>query len=461
MVRKSTANLLALWHTPGGYREVSRLAIPVALSMLSQTLMWIVDTVFLGRLGTIEQGASGLAGPFLWTLLSLCMGISTGVNILVAQYYGARAWPRCGMVAWQGLYAGGFAWLLLLVCGFSARWLVRLSQPSAVLIEPAAVYLQIRLLGALPALINYTLQGFFRGLGDTRTPLGITVLVNALNVFLDYVLIFGHAGFPRLGIAGAAIATVLATGVGSLLYMWLFVQRGRREGLLARQWEPFDRQECRYLVRLSLPVGLQGALEMSAWTLFTILVARLGAVEIAAHHIATNVLTLSYMPGYGISIAATTLVGQYLGAGNRLAARHSARSSLALILLFMGTMAAGFLVWRRELVWLFNHDPVVIHLGAQLLIFTALFQLFDGLSLVSAGVLRGAGDTRWPMLIGVVIGWGIFVPLAYVSMFPLQGGVIGGWRAAMIYVIVLGLAMGARLAKGTWQHHSLRRETRQ
>jgi MATE family multidrug resistance protein len=459
-VSASERNLTALWQRPGGYREVIWLAFPVVLSMLSQTLMWIVDTVFLGRVGTTEQGAAGLAGPFLWTLMALCMGIGTGVNILVAQYYGAQTRTRCGRVAWQGLYISLLAWLPLVAFGLAAHHLIRFSHPSPALLEPATLYLRIRLLGALTALINFTLVGFFRGLGDTQTPLRITVLVNSLNGLLDYLLIFGHLGLPRLGIAGAAVATVIATSVGSCFYVWLFLQRGKVHGLLTRAFVSFDRYECRRLVRMSVPVGLQGALEMSAWMFFTIFVARLGAVETAAHHIATNILTLSYMPGNGVSVAATTLVGQYLGADNPLAARRSAHSCLGVIILLMGTLGAGFFLWRHELVWLFNHDARVIHLGAKLLIFTALFQVFDGLSLVSAGVLRGAGDTRWPMLAGVVVGWGFFVPLAYVSIFPWQGGVIGGWLAAMVYAMVLGLTMGFRLAQGKWQHRSLKIEDR-
>jgi putative MATE family efflux protein len=270
-------------------------------------------------------------------------------------------------------------------------------------------------------------------------------------VLLDYLLIFGYGGFPRLEIAGAAVAAVVAASVGSCLYVWLFLRRALQQGFLGQALVPFDRQECRGLLRLSGPVGCQGALETGTWLLFATLVGRLGSAEMAAHHIATNVLTLSYMASYGVAVAATTLVGQYLGAGDHAAARRSVRSCLVLVSVLTGVMGVSFLLWRCELVWVFNHDPAVVRLSVQLLVCIALFQGFDGLALVAAGVLRGAGDTRWPMLASLVFGWGVFIPLAYLSIFPLRGGVVGGWRAAMLHILLLSVTMTARLARGQWQ----------
>jgi multidrug resistance protein, MATE family len=439
----------------GGCREVFSLAYPVTLSMLFQTTLWLTDTAFLGRVGTVEQGAAGFAGTCVWLMLSFCLGISIGVNIIVSQAFGSQHLTRCGLIAWQGLYVSVLLWLPILVGGLYARQVVQFFGPSPDLIHPAATYMQIRLLGALPTLANFTLLGFFRGLGDTRTPLWVTVLISGLNVILDYLLIFGRAGFPRLEIAGAAMATVISTAVGSLLYIWLFLSRSRRQGLLARRWQPFDWEESWSLVRVSLPVGLQSVLEGSAWTLFTALVAHLGAVEAAAHQIALNLLSLAYMLGYGVTIAATTLVGQYLGAGNLPAARRSARSCLAMGVLMLGPLGTGFFLGRHMLVWIFNHDPDVISLGAYLVLFVSPFQLFQGLSLVAIGILRGAGDTRWPMLASLIIGWGLFLPGATLAMFAFQGGVSGGWLAATFYGLILSLAMLTRVRQRGWQHHTL------
>jgi Na+-driven multidrug efflux pump len=189
--------------------------------------------------------------------------------------------------------------------------------------------------------------------------------------------------------------------------------------------------------------------------IFTTMIARLGAAEAAAHAIATQVMAFSYMSGYGFSVAATTLVGQYLGAGNLPAARRSVVSCLVLVLVFMGALGGAFFVWRDALVDVFTDDTTVVTLGARLLIFVALFQLFDACGLIATGVLRGAGDTRWPMLAGLVISWGIFLPVAALALFAWQAGITGAWAAALLYVVLLGMGLMLRLLHGGWQRRSL------
>jgi putative MATE family efflux protein len=437
----------------GGYREVVSLAFPLVLSMLSQTVMTAVEAAFLGRYGTVEQGAAGLAGALLWPLRLLCNWSGIGVQICVAQSIGAQRRADCGALTWQGIYVSVLAWLFLIAAGLGAPHIVQLSAPSPELVVPTVLYLRIELLGSLPGLLNLALVGFFRGLGDTKTPLMVTLVVELLSTLLDVLLIFGTAGFPRLGIAGAALSTVSSTAVGTVIYFCLFLRRGQREGLLTQSRLPFDRHACWRLVRLSWPIGAHGTLEVGAWTLFTALAAHLGTIEAAAHTIAIRVISLAYMAGYGISVAATTLVGQDLGAQEPAAARRSMRSCLVLALLLMGSMGVGFFVWRQPLVGLFTRDHAVAQLAVQLLIFVALFQIFDSLSLIAMGVLRGAGQTRWPMLVGLLINWGLFVPSAALAMFTWQGGLLGGWAVALGSAILLGLVLLWRALRGGWSSH--------
>ncbi len=435
---------------PGGYREVVRLALPVVVSMLAQTLASAVESALLGRFGTVEQGAAGLGGALLWAILLACNCSGMGVQICVAQAMGAQRRPDCGAITWQGVYITGLAWLPMLVIGVYALPLVRLMAPSPELLEPTALYLRIELLGGLPALLNLTLVGFFRGLGDTRTPLVVVLVVEILNILLDLLLIFGMAGCPRLGIAGAALATVSAGTIGTATYLGLFLHRGRREGFLVQPRLPFDRHSCWRLLRVSWPIGAQGALEMGAWTLFTALIARLGAAEAAAHTIAIRVTSLSYMAGYGLCVAVTTLVGQYLGAQNRAAARRSMMSCLVLVIGLMGSLGIGFFIGRYPLVHLFTHDEAVVALGVRVLLCVALLQVFDGINLIAMGVLRGAGQTRWPMLVGLLLNWGVFVPSAALAIFAWPGGLMGGWIAALGTVVLLGLVMLYRVLRGAW-----------
>ena len=327
---------------------------------------------------------------------------------------------------------------------------MRLIAPSPELIAPTALYLRIELLGGLPALLNMTMIGFFRGIGDTRTPLVVVLVVELLSVCLDVLLIFGVAGCPRLGLAGAALATVIGRTVGTMIYLGLFLHRGRRAGFLVQPRLPFDRHACWHLIRVSWPIGAQGALEMGAWTLFTAFIARLGTADAAAHAIAMRVTSLSYMAGYGLCVAVMTLVGQYLGAHNRAAARRSMVSCLVLVIGLMGSLGLGFFVERYPLVRLFTHDEAVIALGVRVLLWVALLQVFDGINLIAIGVLRGAGNTRWPMLVGLLLNWGIFVPSAGLAIFVWPGGIVAGWAAAVGTVVVLALMMLLRVLRGAW-----------
>jgi putative MATE family efflux protein len=418
--------------------------------MLMQTLTSALESAFLGRFGTVEQGAAGLGAALLWPILIACNCSGIGVQICVAQSMGAQRRPDCGVFTWQGVYLTGLAWLPMFVLGLYALPLVRLLAPSPELLEPTALYLRIELLGGLPALLNMTMIGFFRGIGDTRTPLVVVLVVECLSVLLNILLIFGVAGCPRLGIAGAALSTVISRTVGTMIYLGLFLHRGQREGFLAQLRLPFDRHACWHLIRVSWPIGAEGALEMGAWTLFTAFIARLGTVDAAAHAIAMRVTSLAYMPGYGLCVAATTLVGQYLGARNHAATRRSMKSCLVLVIGLMGTLGLGFFLGRYPLVRLFTRDEAVIALGMHVLLWVAMLQVFDGINLIAIGVLRGVGDTRWPMLVGLLMNWGIFVPGAALIIFIWPGGVVAAWAAAVGTVVVLALMMLLRVLRGAW-----------
>jgi MATE family multidrug resistance protein len=273
---------------------------------------------------------------------------------------------------------------------------------------------------------------------------------NLANIVLDYLLIFGHFGFPRLGVAGAAWATVASSVLHGLIMLAIFLRRGRRAGHLPEVVvKPVLRDMIR-LLRVGTPVGMQWVLDMGSWTAFTTIVAGLGEVQAAANQVAISILHISFMPGYGISIAATTLVGQYLGAGNPRAAVRSAHHALRLAVVFMGAMGAGFLLGRGALIRSFNPDPAVIAVGAQLLVIAAVFQVFDAVNLVLSGVLRGAGDTRFPMLVTIVMAWLVFLPSAWFMTIRLGWGVLGGWVAVIFWSVGLALLLGWRFRRRRW-----------
>ncbi|MCK4547799.1 MAG: MATE family efflux transporter [Candidatus Eisenbacteria sp.] len=446
----------ALRGEKGSYTQVLDLAYPVVLSMLSWTVLWTVDTMFVGRLGTAEQGAVGFAGALTWTMMTLVTGTMIGVQIYVAQHVGRKEYARCGEICWQGIYLALVAALPIMAIGVWGGGLVRVFGVAPELEPHACVYFRIRLAGAWFVFLTFVCENFFRGVGDTKTPMKIAIFASALNIVLDYGLIFGKLGLPRMEVAGAALATVITTVIqAGICLLVLFRKRTFRDRFRTLPVRRLDPGQLRNIIKIGGPVGIQWFLDMGSWAIFTALVARLGAVQAAANQIAITLLHVSFMPGHAISMAVTTLVGQYLGAGDRPAARRSAANSLRVAVLFMGMMGLVFYVLRRPLVRAFNPDPAVIDIGANLLIFAAVFQIFDAAALVAGGILRGAGDTRVPAAIQIVLAYLLFLPVAYVAMARNGFGALGGWFGATVYIVVLGIVLYARYRRGAWSHRVL------
>lgn len=438
--------------TPGGIAEVAVLAWPAVLQTLSDTAMQITDSVIVGRLGVTELGAVGFAGVWLWTLTCALVGAGTGVQTFVAQAYGARQHRACGAWAWQGLYAlvpASVVWFAL--AGLALGPFLLVLGPSPELHARAVEYGLARLCGGPAIVAAVVLASFFRGLGDTRTPLVAAVIANVLNAVLTYGLVFGVAGLPRLGVAGAGIATAASSWLGAALLFAAF-----RRGALARRYgtrprRRASRRDVTRLLRLSLPIGGQWVLDMASFAVFTTLIARMGDVQMAASQAMIQLLSLSFMQALGISIASAALVGRYVGARDMEAAERSHRSAVGLGVLLAVVVAALFLAFPETLLRAFTSDEQVLALGRPLLALGAAFQLADAVGLVTRGSLRGAGDTRWPFLVEATLAWTVRVPLVVLIAVVLDLGVIGAWLGELGYVLALGVVLLLRFHNGAWR----------
>jgi MATE family multidrug resistance protein len=294
-------------------------------------------------------------------------------------------------------------------------------------------------------------SSFLRGLGDTRTPLKVCLAANGINVFLNYCLIYGKLGFPRLETNGSAIATVVATAAGAAMFLWVFLSKKNAERYATRRKKRLDPLALLRLARISIPMGIQWALDMASFVVFSALIGRISTLGLAASEVGLRLMSLSFMPVFGVSIAATTLVGQYIGSREMHLAVRSGRTAMKMGLIYTAFIGFVFAVFPDKLVSLINSDPEVVRIGTQVLRLAAVFQIFDGVGIVSSGCLRGAGDTIWTMIIMVSYAWLIFVPLAYVGGFLLKGGAVGAWAGATIYIIALGITFFLRFRSGRWQ----------
>jgi MATE family multidrug resistance protein len=435
----------------GGVREVALLAYPVILSQLSMTTMGVVDSAMVGRLGPTELAAVGFASVWLWTLTCGFVGTGTGVQTFVAQHHGAGETERCGAFAWQGLYAVMPPMLLaagLLFLGVAP--FMALLGPSETLRPLAIDYMSVRVVGSVGICAATVLASFFRGIGDTRTPLYATLAANALNVVLDYGLIFGRLGLPQWGVVGAGTATAISEWLYAGLLLYAF-RRPAVSSHFATSMHPPEMPAIRRLLRVGIPVGGQWMLEMLSFAVFLVLVARMGDVSMAASQIYICLLSLSFMQAMGLAMAVATLVGRYVGARDQRSAERSLRTGLRMTWLLAGGVALLFVSVPEALMRIFSADPEVIALGRPLLALGAAYQLFDALGIVIDGALRGAGDTRWPFLVRFALAWGLFLPLAWLLAVLLDGGLTGAWLSGAVYVVAIAAVLAWRFRSGAWQ----------
>jgi MATE family multidrug resistance protein len=430
---------------------VGLLAYPVILTQLSATVMGIVDSAMVGRLGATELAAVGFAGVWSWTIFCLFFGTASGIQTFVAQADGAGRRRECGGWAWQGLYVIAPTTLLSAAAVWiAAPTLLGWLGPSQELQEAALRYLRPRLLGITGIGIAFVWISFFRGVGNTRTPLYAAVTANLVNAVLDYGLIFGKLGLPAWDVAGAGAATAIGEWVYAA-FLAVAISRSALAERFATQFAGPDPVDIRRFVRTGLPIGGQWMIDMASFAVFTTLVARMGDVQMAASQAFVMLLSMSFMQAIGISVAGSTLVGRYIGAEDLPAATQSFRSSLKFAGILGGAIGALFLSRPELLMRVFTADPEVIALGVPLVRLGALFQFLDAFGIVASGSLRGAGDTRWPFLAQSVLAWGLFVPLAYLLGVTLEGGLVSAWIGGTIYVLVLSATLVWRFRSGTWQ----------
>ena len=426
-------------HTRIGLREVYRLAWPVVISMLSFTLMSLVDTLFVARLGDLAVGAIGLAALSTWLIASFGHGLLEGAKVAVAQSTGAEDDLSARQLGWQSLWialAVAVVTMLLIPLGPGLFELLGASDAQS---DLADSYLSWRLLGAPLMFALFALHATLHGMGDMQTPMRASVLGNVLNIGLDPLLIFGLGPIPALGIAGAAIATVLSHAI-SLWWLWRRA-RSRLSGVSPRP--------CRVMMKriwgLGAPLGLREALDMASYAIFAGLLTHAGESHLAAHVIAVRIIAFSFLPGHAISQAACVLAGQSVGAKRFAGVKETFVSATALALLFMGGCAILFLAIPGPLFGLFLPSPEVHELGVTLLTIAAVFQLVDAIAMVAIGTLNGAGDTRFVMTISVTCAWLIKLPLAWLLALEWDGGAAAAWVAMTIEISLIAALTTWRL----------------
>ncbi|MFI5315031.1 MAG: MATE family efflux transporter [Myxococcota bacterium] len=436
----------------GEIGEVWNLAYPVILGTIAETVMQGIDTAMLGHLGAMQLGAAGFAGLWVWTLFGPFTGTAQGVQAFVSRHDGAGEPERCGPWVWQAIWLvvpAMTVWMFAVAYLFPK--LVAFIGPSPEMQAAAIGFGWARLLGGPAVAINFALMSFFRGIGDTRTPLAVTLIAVCVHLVFAYGLIFGAFGLPAWGVVGAGLAQSIGSWTFSaLLLFFAFRRRIRTRYRTLPVVAPRLPDIARFL-RTGAPMGGQWVLDMTTFSIFGSIVARMGDVSMAASQTMLQLLAFSFMQAFAISIACGTLVGRYIGAGDLESAERSYRSALMLGLGLTAFIALLFLSVPDALLGLFNRDREFLALGRPLLALGAFFQVVDAVGIIAGGALRGAGDTRWPFVVQSSLAWTLRLAAVVTFAIYLQGGVFGAWLGELLYVLALAFAWVLRFRAGQWR----------
>ncbi len=495
------SNLRTHWQSEAGPREVLALALPLFLSTCSMTVQVFVDRMFLTWYSAGATAAAIPAVCVLWVLLGPLNGIVSFANTFVAQYHGAGRPERIGPAVGQAILfavAGGAAMLTLAP---AARFIFGLVGHDPAVVELEAVYFQTILVSAAPMLVMNAVACFFGGLGRTWVVLWLNVVATVVNIVLDYAMIFGHWGFPEWGIAGAGLATSIGYFVAaglSLVLLWAADEDGRygvrrctenrrvgrvfeahqlsvddasHDGGASRRLdtpyastaEPIahflapDAELFRRLLRFGGPNGLMVFVDVLAWTWFVLLTGRLGMRELAASNVAFNINMFAFGPIMGVGTAVQILVGQRLGEGRPELAARSTWSAFWLAFVYTAMLGAGYLFAPDLFLLPFraNTAPeefaVWSELVPVLLRYVTIYALFDMAAFLFASALRGAGDTRFVMVVTLGLALGVMVVPSYVAVEILSANLFVTWCFVAAYVMALGGAFFARFQSGVWR----------
>jgi putative MATE family efflux protein len=443
-------------------REIIGLATPTVLTMLSHTLMWTVDTALLGHVSSVALASAGLGGILTWAGYSLFNNMSRITSTFVSQAHGRNDDRAVRIYTWQGIYLSIAAGLVLQAFGYYSYLAFPYTQNPAEIQHFTYVYVKWRTLSAVSTQLTFCLMGFFQGRRDVKTPMWAGIAGNLVNVVLDIWLIFGWSGIEiegrtflamePLGVKGAAIATSIGATVNvGILVVCLVAPREHRERYRIHLPRIPDARVMRDIVVVGMPAAWEAFVEMTAFAMFSVFVGRLGAVSLAASQITIQLLSFSFMPMWGLTVAGTVLIGNAIGARDPDHAEMMGYQVYKVGFYYTLTLGVLLVIGGRWLYGIFSDDPEVLVLAAVMATTAAFFQFGDGLRMVTLGLLSGAGDTRYPMLVSVILNWGLYIPLIYFLVVRFGGNVIQAWMVGVVIYALQAAVLFARFRSGKWR----------
>jgi multidrug resistance protein, MATE family len=424
-------------------REFLKLAIPLASAQVAQSATGFVDTIMMGRMGADVLAGGGLAAIIFMAITMTSTGMVMGVSPLIAEAFGAGQKTRIQQIARQGLWLAMLVSIpMMIFTGQLDRWMIYAGQTETT-VKLANVYLDIMLWGLFPAVGFAALRSTVSALSQARPIMLIVVVGTAFNVVWNYILGFGKFGFPQMGLAGLALASVLALwGMFLALALYVLLHPKLRDYRIFQALHQFRPHILRKLIWVGVPIGLFSGLEAGFFMVIMFLMGTLGTESLAAHQIVFQTIAIVFMVPLGISYATTVRVGQWLGQEDNAGIRRSAILGIATTTLLVSTISIAFLLFPRQVISIYldvqNPDnAAVVNLAIPLFRIAAIAQVLDGFQRSVYGSLQGLQDTRIPMVLNMLGYWGVGLSVGYVLGFQFKLGSMGLWIGQSVAIAVV------------------------
>ena len=411
------------------------LSFPIMISQLGHITVGVFDSLMIGKVSVSQLAAVSLATSIFSFILLFCIGLSYGITPLISSSDKGKKYVSS--ILYNGMLVNVISCILLVSFVILTKHLLSyLGQDQEVLFHTYS-YLDIICISLIPLILFQTFKQFIEGLGFTKPSMYISVISNVINIVLNAVLIFGLFGFPRLEIIGAAYATLISRVIMFLLILIYCLNDRRFSKYILKTKFLVNLNHIKDIFRIGFASGLQYIFEVGAFSVATVMTGSIGAIHLAAHQIALNLASISYMIASGIGSASMISLSYYDGKRNFEDMRRSGFASFLLVFILMIVSALVFIIFRSYLPVLYVDDSSVINIASTLLIIAGLFQISDGIQAVGLGILRGIRDIKKPTVVTFISYWIISIPLSYFLGIEYGYGVYGIW---------IGLSIGLTLA---------------
>ena len=428
------------------------MATPVILANISQTLMGLVDTLMVGRLGAESLAAVGVATLLFSALAMSLKHADVAAQTITARRVGEGRDREVGAVLTTALTVSFAVGTLLMLVGL--LWphaLMSLVSQDGEVRHLGEQYLRYRYAGMLPLLAFFMTKAVFDGIGWTRTGMFVGIGMNVVNVGLNWVFIYGKFGLPAMGVGGAALASTVAAALAAVVILALILRPAVRDRFGILTGSHFQKRLIRPFVDLGWPPAVQTLGNVVALLAFFFILGRVSTLAVATGNVVLRIAALSFMPGVGVSVALQTLVGQSLGRDDPKGARRSIYVGVALAVVVMGLFGGVFLAWPGSLMRLFSNSEDLIRAGMPILRVMGLVQVIDAVGLALSGAMRGAGATRPVMMVDILTGFVMLPPLTWLFSLTLGGGLLGAWWALLTWFTLYAVGMVVIFLRNDWE----------